>query len=52
MLKNIFTMVGIYSTISTTWRSYELIRYGRVTPKDKDAVIAMLLAILIYLLIV
>lgn len=51
-MKNIFIMVGIYSTISTTWRTYEFIRYRKITPKAKDTVIAMILAVLIYLLII
>lgn len=52
MLKDIFTLIGIYTTISTAWRFYELLRYGCVIPKEQDAKIAILLTIVIYMAMV
>lgn len=48
MLKDIFTLVGIYTTIATIWRFYELVQYGQITPKEQDTRNAILLTIVIY----
>lgn len=51
-MKNAFALIGIYSFISTSWRAYEQVRYGKIAPRNEDTVIAMIFAILIYLMIV
>lgn len=51
MVKNIFLFVGIYTTIANIWRAYEYVRYKQITPRDKDTLIALCLAIIIYLMI-
>lgn len=51
MIKNIFMFVGIYSTIANIWRDYEILKYGKITPRDMDTLIALCLAVVIYLLI-
>lgn len=51
MIKNIFMFVGIYSTIANIWRGYEIIKYRKITPSDRDTLIALYLAVIIYLMI-
>lgn len=51
MLKNIFCMVGIYTTIASTWRAYEIIKYKKVISRNRDTVTAMIMAVVIYLII-
>ena len=49
MLKNIFLFIGIYTTIANAWRVYGYARYKKITQKDKDTIIALVLALIIYL---
>ncbi len=47
MLKNIFIYVGVYTTIATIWRIYEIKKYGKIQPKKRDNIIAFVLAFVI-----
>ena len=49
MIKNIFLFIGIYATVADTWRAYEYVRYKKITPRDKDTIIAFILSLIIYL---
>lgn len=51
MIKNIFSFVGIYTTIANAWRAYEYARYKKITPKYRDTLIAIILAIVVYQII-
>lgn len=51
MMKNIFLFIGIYTTIANTWRAYEYVRYKKITPRDRDTLIAIILAIVVYQII-
>ena len=44
----IFTYIGIYTTISTIWKAYELKKYKEVRPNGRDALIDVLLTTIIY----
>lgn len=47
-LIRIFTYVGIYTTISTIWKVYELKKYKEVRPNSRDALIDIVLTTIIY----
>lgn len=47
MLKNIFIYVGVYTTIATIWRIYEIKKDGTIQPKKRDNIIAFVLAFVI-----
>lgn len=48
-LRHLFMYMGIYTTIASTWRLYEHIKYKKVTARNKDTIIALLLAFIIWL---
>lgn len=43
-LRNVFIYIGIYTSIAIIWRIYELIRYKELKPNDKDVLITILIA--------
>ena len=50
-MKNLFLMIGIYTTIANIWRAYEFAKYKKIKPKDKDTIIAMALSVIIYIFV-
>lgn len=51
-LRHLFMYMGIYTTIASTWRLYEHIKYKKVTARNKDTIIALLLALIIWLFLI
>lgn len=51
LLLKIFVYIGIYTTISTLWRFYELRKYKEVRPNNQDILTAMILAAILYLIL-
>lgn len=43
--------IGIYSTISSIWRAYERIHFGEERPNDRDTKIALVLALILFLIV-
>lgn len=50
-LLKIFIYIGIYTTISTLWRLYELCKYKEIRPNNRDILTAMILAGILYILL-
>ena len=46
-MKNLFLYIGVYTTIATLWRAYELEKYKKLKPRNGDTVIALVLAFII-----
>lgn len=51
LLLKIFIYIGIYTTISTLWRLYELRKYKEIRPNNRDILTAMILAGILYILL-
>lgn len=51
LLVKIFVYIGIYTTISTLWKLYELHKYKEIRPNNQDIIIAMILAAILYLIL-
>lgn len=51
LLLKIFVYIGIYTTISTIWRLYELRKYKEIRPNHRDILTAMILAAILYILL-
>lgn len=50
-LRELFVYIGIYTTIKFFWQMYELLKYKKVRPNGRDALIALVLALILKLLI-
>lgn len=50
-LRELFVYIGIYTTIKFFWQMYELRKYKEIRPNGRDALIALVLALILKLLI-
>lgn len=50
-LRELFVYIGIYTTIKFFWQMYKLRKYKEIRPNSRDALIALVLALILKLLI-
>lgn len=51
LIVNLLLYCGIYTTIATGWRLYEIHKYGEEKPSGRDTEIALWAALIIYTII-